>query len=127
LSHLAFLLPPEFKEPIPDLNAAADMDVMAISPDKFIPRKRRAVMVKEQLDDIFLRRSKRTALKLHGFKKLSIHSHTCVHNTHRTLHTHIPHTRTHVLMQRAHTNGKGRCSMTGEGDGGARPAGARAG
>ena len=51
----------------------------------------------------------RTALKIHGFKKVSIHSHTCVHDTHRTLHTHESHTRahTHVLMQRTHTDGKG--------------------
>jgi len=77
----------------------ADVDVMEISPEKFIPCKRRAVKVKEQLDDIFLRRSKTTALKLHGFKKVSIHSQTCVHNTHIT-HiencTHTSHTRVHT-------------------------------
>ena len=96
MSHLAFLLPPQIKEPIPDLNAAADVDVMEISPEKFIPRKRRAVKVKEQLDDIFLRRSKRTALKLHGFKKVSIHSQTCVHITHTENCTHTSHTRVHT-------------------------------
>jgi hypothetical protein len=77
---------------------------MEISLDKFIPRKRRAVKVKEQLDDIFLRRSKRTALKLHGFEKVLIHSHTCVHNTHiehctQTSHTHA---HTHTEAEDSH-------------------------
>ncbi|CAD6221580.1 unnamed protein product [Miscanthus lutarioriparius] len=45
-----------------------DEDVMEISPAQFTPRKRRAVKVKEQLDDKFLRRSKRNGVKLDGYK-----------------------------------------------------------
>ena len=69
---------------------------MEISPEKFIPRKRRAVKVKEQLDDIFLRRSKRTALKLHGFEKVCQYTHTQVYTAHTEQCTHESHTRTDV-------------------------------
>ena len=93
---------------------------MEISPDKFIPRNKRAVKVKEQLDDRFLSRSKRTALKLDGLEKVSIHSHMCVRNTHRTLHTHIPHMCTHTHVLRLTPTARG-------GTWWARPSGARAG
>lgn len=42
--------------------------MMEISPAHFTPMKRRAVKCKEQLDEEFLRRSKRNAAKCSGFK-----------------------------------------------------------
>ena len=71
LAWLAFLIPDQTKEPTPTRKEIEDMDeddVMEIAPAQFTPRKRRAIKVKEQLDEEFLRRSKRNAVKRAGFK-----------------------------------------------------------
>lgn len=71
LAWLAFLIPDQTKEPTPTRKEHEDLDeedVMEISPAQFTPRKRRAVKCKEQLDEEFLRRSKRNAAKRSGFK-----------------------------------------------------------
>lgn len=68
---MAFLLPNQTKEPIPGLKELDDLDdneIKEISANQFTPRKRRAVKVREQLDDKYLRRSKRNATKLGGYK-----------------------------------------------------------
>ena len=68
---LAFLILDQTKEPTPTRKEIEDMDeddVMEIAPAQFTPRKRRAVKVKEQLDEEFLRRGKRNAVKRAGFK-----------------------------------------------------------
>ena len=71
LAWLAFLFPDQTKAPAPSLKELDDLDaedIMEISADQFTPRKRRAVKVKEQLDDKYLRRSKRNVAKLGGYK-----------------------------------------------------------
>ena len=71
LAWLAFLIPDQTKEPTPTRKEIKDMDeddVMEIASAQFTPRKRRAVKVKEQLDEEFLRRSKRNAVKRASFK-----------------------------------------------------------
>jgi len=67
LAWLAFLIPDQTKEPTHTRKEIED-DVMEIAPAQFTPRKRRAVKVKEQLDEEFLRRSKRNAVMRAGFK-----------------------------------------------------------
>lgn len=71
LAWLAFLLPNQTKEPAPSLKELEELsedDIIEISANQFTPRKRRAIKIKEELDDKFLRRSKRNAAKLGGFK-----------------------------------------------------------
>lgn len=51
-----------------EIDELDDDDLKEISPAQFTPRKRRAVKAREQIDDRFLRRSKRNAAKLGGFK-----------------------------------------------------------
>lgn len=73
LVYLAFLLPPQInvapleKEALKMLQEEDD-DLMEISGTNFTPRKRRHVKVREQLDDSFLRSSKRIYGKQAGFK-----------------------------------------------------------
>ena len=71
LAWSAFLIPDQTKEPTPtrkDIEDTDEDDVMEIAPAQFTPRKRRAVKVKEQLDEEFLRRGKRNVVKRAGFK-----------------------------------------------------------
>jgi hypothetical protein len=68
---LAFLIPDQTKDQSPsrkEFEKLDDDEVMEIAPAQFTPRKRRAVKVKEQLDEEFLRCSKRNAAKRAGFK-----------------------------------------------------------
>lgn len=72
LAWLAFLIPDQTKEPTPslkELEELSDEDIMEISANQFTPRKRRAVKVKEQLDDRYLCSSKRNAAKHGGYKR----------------------------------------------------------
>jgi hypothetical protein len=51
---LAFLLPNHTKEPTPSLkqlDELNDEEIMETTANQFTPRKRRAIKVKEQLDD----------------------------------------------------------------------------
>lgn len=74
LVHLAFLLPPQNKDPSLEkeelklLQEEDDEDLMEISGTNFTPRKRRHVKVREQLEDSFLRCSKRISDMKAGFK-----------------------------------------------------------
>ena len=73
LAHLACLLPPQNDDPQMDREALKqvleeDDDLVEISAANFTPRKRRHVKVKDQLEDSFLRRSKRLSRKNAGFK-----------------------------------------------------------
>lgn len=74
LAHLACLLPPQIREADENLVFAFsedDEDQVEISAADLTPSKRRATKPKEQLDDRSLRRSKRNAIKLQGFKSPS--------------------------------------------------------
>ena len=58
-------------EDVPKGNAGSkvDVEILEAPPPVFqTPRKKRAVRVKEKLDDSFLRRSRRISNKLQGFK-----------------------------------------------------------
>ncbi|CAD6272592.1 unnamed protein product [Miscanthus lutarioriparius] len=70
LAHLALLLPPQIMELAEGLNNLLDEedDLFEIIAEEFTPRKRRATRAKEQIDDRFLRRSKRHAVKNQGYK-----------------------------------------------------------
>lgn len=70
LAWLAFLIPDQTKEPAPSCKEIEDLEedeIMEIAPAQFTPRKRRPVKVKEELDEEFLRCSKRNT-KPEGFK-----------------------------------------------------------
>lgn len=69
---LARLLPPQITEPLE--NMLDDDELMEITGENFTPRKRRATKPKEQLDDRFLRHSKRNAVKLDGYKTAPVHA-----------------------------------------------------
>lgn len=72
LARLVLILPPQINEPVGGLSSLLEEeeeeDVVEISDPDFTPRKRRATRAKEQIDDRFLRRSKRNAANLDGFK-----------------------------------------------------------
>jgi hypothetical protein len=57
LAWLAFLLPDQTKEPTPslkELDELNDEEIMEICADQFTPRKRKAIKVKEQMDERYL-------------------------------------------------------------------------
>lgn len=54
------------------LEEEEEEDIAEISASDFTPHKRKATKAKEQIDDRFLRRSKRNAVKHGGFKSPSV-------------------------------------------------------
>jgi hypothetical protein len=71
--YVVFLLPTQINDPPMEKEALKQLleeedDLVEISGANFTPRMRRHVKVKEQLDDRFLRRSKRISGRIAGFK-----------------------------------------------------------